>query len=47
MERGGEKMALEDVLNWASPIGLGIFFTGLGILFWGLQFLRKKSREKE
>jgi hypothetical protein len=33
---GGEQMALEDVLLpllfWGSPIGLGIFFIGLGYL---------------
>lgn len=24
------------VLSWASPIGLGIFFAGLGVFLWGL-----------
>ena len=36
MLKGGERMALEDVLLpllfWGSPIGLGIFFAGLGYL---------------
>ena len=28
-------------LTWGSPIGLGIFFIGLGVLFWGTSKLRK------
>lgn len=27
---------------WTGPIGLGIFFMGLGILFWGIAQARKK-----
>jgi hypothetical protein len=23
-------------LFWTGPIGLGVFFAGLGILFWGI-----------
>ncbi len=29
-------------LSWGSPIGLGAFFIGLGILFWGVSKLRKQ-----
>ena len=41
-------MALEEALGiwlgWGSPIGIGIFLSGLGILFWGLaKFLKKKE----
>jgi hypothetical protein len=29
------------VFSWGSPIGLGVFFAGLGVLFWGGQFRRR------
>ncbi len=29
-------------LFWGSPIGLGAFFIGLGVLFWGISKLRAK-----
>ncbi len=29
-------------LFWGSPIGLGAFFVGLGVLFWGISKLRAK-----
>jgi hypothetical protein len=36
---GGEKMSLKEALKenlgWSSPIGIGIFFMGTGILVWG------------
>jgi hypothetical protein len=31
-----KKEILEEHLGWSSPIGLGVFFMGTGILFWGL-----------
>ncbi len=30
------------VFWWSSPIGLGIFFMGLGILLWGISKIRNK-----
>jgi hypothetical protein len=35
-------MDLWLVLFWGSPIGLGIFFMGLGVLFIGIAQVRKK-----
>jgi len=36
--KGGEKMdlekALKDCLGWNSPIGVGVFFMGAGILIY-------------
>jgi len=30
------KENLKEYLGWNSPIGLGVFFMGVGILVWGL-----------
>jgi hypothetical protein len=30
-------------LFWTGPIGIGIFLTGLGVLFWGIGQLRSKK----
>lgn len=27
---------------WFGPVGLGIFFTGIGILLWGISKYRKR-----
>ncbi len=35
-------MDLWLALYWGSPIGLGAFFIGLGVLFWGISTLRKQ-----
>jgi hypothetical protein len=32
-------------LGWASPVGLGILLAGVGVFFWGLQFLMKDKKE--
>jgi hypothetical protein len=41
---GCEQMDLEKVLSWSSPIGVGVFFVGAGILIYlgalALQILR-------
>jgi len=45
---------MEQVLGWGTAGGLGILLAGLGVFFWGLQFMRKEywqwgrwPREKE
>jgi len=35
-------MDLWLALTWGSPIGLGVFFIGLGMLFWGISKFRVK-----
>jgi hypothetical protein len=30
-------------LYWTGPIGVGAFLAGLGVLFWGIGQLRKKT----
>ena len=30
------------VFRWSGPIGLGIFFMGVGVLLWGLSKIRNK-----
>ncbi len=33
------------LLFWSGPIGIGVFFMGLGVLFWGIsQFNRAKMK---
>jgi hypothetical protein len=29
---------VEEIFGWATAGGLGIFFAGLGVLFWGLHY---------
>jgi hypothetical protein len=47
--QGGERMALEDtmfiVLYWTGPVGLGIFFAGLGYLIKCVGKVAQKDRE--
>jgi hypothetical protein len=31
---------MEEILGWGTAGGLGVLLAGLGIFFWGLQFLR-------
>jgi len=37
-------MDLWLALYWGSPIGLGVFFIGLGVLFWGINQVRKPKQ---
>lgn len=42
----------EEILGWSGPVGLGAFFAGLGVFWWGLRQLGEvprrswKTREK-
>jgi len=51
IQDGGERMALEDalfpLLFWGSPIGLGIFFAGLGYLVRASAYVARKSEKTE
>lgn len=38
-------MDLWLVLFWTGPIGIGIFLAGLGVLFWGISLVQKKSAQ--
>lgn len=38
MDLDGRRI-MEEVLGWGGPVGLGIFFSGLGIFWWGLRHL--------
>ncbi len=31
------------VFSWGSPIGLGVFFAGFGVLIWARQFSKRKQ----
>lgn len=30
---------MEEALGWGGPVGLGAFFAGLGVFWWGLRHL--------
>jgi hypothetical protein len=32
---------MDQVLGWGTAGGLGILLAGLGVFFWGLQFVRE------
>jgi hypothetical protein len=34
------------VLFWSGPVGLGAFFAGLGVFFWGISKDRKSKDSK-
>jgi hypothetical protein len=31
------------VFGWGSPVGLGVFFAGLGVLIWAGHFSKRKQ----
>jgi hypothetical protein len=33
-------------LFWGSPIGLGVFFAGLGVLIWAATYAREHGRKQ-
>ena len=33
---------MDQILGWGTAGGLGILLAGLGVFFWGLQFVRGK-----
>ena len=37
-----EGKTVEQILGWGTAGGLGILLAGLGVFFWGLQFLKKE-----
>jgi len=37
-----EGATVEEILGWGSAGGLGLFLAGLGVFFWGLQFVRRE-----
>lgn len=48
-----EVKAVEGILGWATAGGMGIFLAGLGVFFWGLQFIpagrawKRKEEQKK
>ncbi len=32
-------------LFWTGPIGIGVFLAGLGVLFWGISYLRNPNKK--
>lgn len=35
-----------EAFGWGNPVGLGIFFAGLGVFFWGIYNLSRADRNK-
>jgi len=33
---------VEEILGWGTAGGLGMLLAGLGVFFWGLQFLKRE-----
>jgi hypothetical protein len=38
-----EMQGLWSVVMWGHPVGLGIFFAGLGVLLWGVGKLQENK----
>jgi len=43
---------VDEILGWNTAGGLGVLLAGLGVFFWGLQFLKsehwqRRRRSKE
>jgi len=36
---------MDQVLGWGTAGGLGVLLAGLGVFFWGLQFVSKYWRQ--
>jgi uncharacterized membrane protein YgdD (TMEM256/DUF423 family) len=36
-----------EILGWTTPVGSGIFFAGLGVMFWGAQSGRRNRPPKQ
>jgi hypothetical protein len=34
---------MEGILGWGTAGGLGVLLAGLGVFFWGLQFIRRSD----
>jgi hypothetical protein len=44
--RGKEGKTVEEILGWGTAGGLGMLLAGLGVFFWGLQFLKKEHWQR-
>jgi len=38
---------MAEILGWGTAGGLGILLAGLGVFFWGLQFIRRGRWSKK
>jgi hypothetical protein len=36
-----------EIFGWATAGGIGIFFAGLGVFFWGCHYFQRKSWKKD
>jgi len=50
--RRKEAKTVDEILGWSTAGGLGMLLAGLGVFFWGLQFLKsehwqRRRRSKE
>jgi hypothetical protein len=42
-EEESEMEGLWSVIMWGHPVGLAIFFAGLGVLLWGVSKVQEKN----
>jgi len=41
----GKMESIWLTLFWTGPIGIGVFLAGLGVLFWGISYLRNPNKK--
>lgn len=38
---------MDDILGWGSAGGIGLLLAGIGVFFWGLQFLKREHWQRK
>jgi len=38
---------MDEILGWGTAGGLGVLLAGLGVFFWGIQFVSQRTWRKK